>query len=58
MIAVDTNVLPRYLLRDDEDRTARAGAHFADALIVYKALRAVSDAGEALNAAHTFHAFM
>ena len=30
------------------------GAGFADALIVYKALRAASDAGEALNAAYTF----
>ena len=58
MIAVDTNVLLRYLLRDDEDWTACAGAGVADALIVYKALRAASDAGEALNAAHTFHALM
>ena len=126
MIAIDTNVLLRYLLRDDEDQTARAdavfdaaetvlitdvvlveavwtlagrkyrlakpelvavlerlfgernvrfednravwralqayrgaagfakGAGFADALIVFKALRAASDAGAALNGVHTF----
>ena len=30
------------------------GAGFADALIVFKALRAASDAGEALNAVYTF----
>ena len=30
------------------------GAGFADALIVYKALRAASDAGEALTAVYTF----
>ena len=58
MIAVDTNVLLRYLLRDDEDRTARAEAGFADALIVYKALRTASDAGEALNAVYTFDTAM
>ena len=34
------------------------GAGFADALIVYKALRAASDAGEALNAVYTFDAAM
>lgn len=34
------------------------GAGFADALIVYKALRIASDAGEALNAVHTFDAAM
>ena len=34
------------------------GAGFADALIVFKALRAASDAGEALNAVHTFDAAM
>ena len=33
-------------------------AGFADALIVYKALRAASDAGEALNAVYTFDAAM
>ena len=135
MIAVDTSVLLRYLLRDDEDQAARAdavfdaaetvlitdvvlveavwtlsgrkyrlakaklvavlerlfsepnirfeddqvvwralrayrgaasagevgsakGAGFADALIVYKALRVASEAGEALNAVHTFDAAM
>ena len=34
------------------------GAGFADALIVYKALRAATDAGEALNAVYTFDAAM
>jgi len=34
------------------------GAGFADASIVYKALRAASDAGEALNAVYTFDAAM
>ena len=34
------------------------GAGFADALVVYKALRAASDAGEALNALYTFDAAM
>ena len=34
------------------------GAGFADALIVYKALRAASNAGEALNAVYTFDAAM
>ena len=58
MIAADTNVLLRYLLRDDEDRTAGAGAGVADALMVYKALRAVSDADEALIAVYTFDAAM
>ena len=60
MIAADTNVLLRYLLRDDEDRTAGAGAGagVADALTVYKVLRAVSDADEALIAVYTFDAAM
>ena len=34
------------------------GAGFADALIVYKALRVASQAGEALNAVYTFDAAM
>ena len=34
------------------------GAGFADALIVFKALRAASDAGEALSAVNTFDAAM
>ena len=34
------------------------GAGFADALIVYKAQRAASDAGEALNTVYTFDAAM
>ena len=34
------------------------GAGFGDALIVYKALRAASDAGEALNAVYTVDAAM
>ena len=32
------------------------GVGFADALILYKALRAASDAGEAQNAVYTFEA--
>ena len=34
------------------------GAGFADALIVYKALRVAANAGEALDAVHTFDAAM
>ena len=40
------------------DAGSTKGAGFADALIVYKALRAASDAGEALNAVYTFDAAM
>ena len=41
----------------DEARSAK-GAGFADALIVFKALRAASDAGETLNGVYTFDAAM
>ena len=40
-----------------EDGFAK-GAGLADALIVYKAMRAASDTGEALNAVYTFDAAM
>ena len=42
---------------EDEAGLAK-GAGFADALIVFKAQRAASDAGEALNAVYTFDAAM
>ena len=41
----------------DEARLVK-GAGFADALIVFKALRAASDAGEVLNGVYTFDAAM
>ena len=41
----------------DEARPAK-GAGFADALIVFKALRAASDAGEVLNGVYTLDAAM
>jgi len=41
----------------DEDRSAK-GAGFADALIVFKALRVASDAGEVLSGVYTFDAAM
>ena len=41
----------------DEDRSAK-GAGFADALIVFKALRAASDAGEVMSGVYTFDAAM
>ena len=41
----------------DEARSEK-GAGFADALIVFKALRAASDAGEALSGVYTFDAAM
>ena len=41
----------------DETRSAK-GAGFADALIVFKALRVASDAGEGLNGVCTFDAAM
>ena len=41
----------------DENRLVK-GAGFADALIVFKALRAASDAGEVLNGVYTFDAAM
>ena len=41
----------------DNDGLAK-GAGFADALIVFKALRTASDAGESLNGVHTFDAAM
>ena len=41
----------------DEARSAK-GAGFADALIVFKALRVASDAGEGLNGVYTFDTAM
>ena len=41
----------------DEARSAK-GAGFADALIVFKALRVASEAGEALNGVYTFDVAM
>ena len=43
--------------RTDESGTAKS-AGFADALIVFKALRAASDAGETLRGVYTFDAAM
>lgn len=53
MIAINTNVLVRYLLQDSEAQTAgeaplAKGADFPDALIVVDALRLASDDGESL----------
>ena len=49
--------LQAYRSMQDEAGPAR-GAGFADALIVFKALKAASDAGEALEAVYTFDAAM
>ena len=41
-----------------DDAASAKGAGFADALIVFKALRTASDSGETLNGVHTFDAAM